>query len=87
MKLLMNIHQRLLWITASASLLAAVGCSNLPGTASSNNTAMYAKSDQSLESLLAYPHQGWDGGGGGQDSGPAGPAGSVGSSGGHSNGR
>ena len=41
MKLFTNTYQRLLWITASASLLGIVGCSNLPKTASSNNTAMY----------------------------------------------
>ncbi len=34
MKLTTNTYRRLLWITASASLLGIVGCSNLPKTAS-----------------------------------------------------
>ena len=45
MKLSTNTYQRLLWITVSASLLGIVGCSNLPKTASSNNTALYGSND------------------------------------------
>jgi hypothetical protein len=39
MKLTTNTYKRLLWITASASLLGIAGCSNLPRTASSNSAA------------------------------------------------
>jgi uncharacterized membrane protein YgcG len=52
MKLTTNTYQRLLWITASASLLSIVGCSNLPKTASSNNTAMYGTDDRNLNSII-----------------------------------
>ena len=55
MKLSTNIYQRLLWITASASLLGIVGCSNLPRTASSNNTAMYGTNGRSLNSITVNP--------------------------------
>jgi hypothetical protein len=51
MKLSTHFYQRLLWITASASLLGIVGCSNLPRTASSNNTAMYGTKGRSLDSV------------------------------------
>ena len=51
MKLSTNTYQRLLWITASASLLGIVGCSNLPRTASSNNTAMYGSNGGNLHSV------------------------------------
>jgi hypothetical protein len=62
MKLSTNTYQRLLWITASASLLGIVGCSNLPKTASSNNTAMYTTRGvlndeayhRSLDSLIGW---------------------------------
>ena len=52
MKLSTNTYQRLLWITVSASLLGIVGCSNLPKTASSNNTAMYGTNGRSLDSII-----------------------------------
>ena len=39
MKLTTNTYKRLLWITASASLLGIAGCSNLPRTTSSNSAA------------------------------------------------
>lgn len=94
MKLSTNIYQQLLGITAGASLLGIVGCSNVPGAASGTNAAMYEKtSAQTMDRILAYPRQGWDGGGGqGAAPGPGpagsiGTAGSVGSSGGHSGGR
>jgi hypothetical protein len=48
----MNTHQRLLWITTTASLLGIVGCSNLPRTASSNNTAMYATNSENPASII-----------------------------------
>jgi hypothetical protein len=91
MKLTTNTCQRLLGITASASLLGVVGCSNLPRTASNNSAAMYRKSSaQTLESDLAYQPQGWDSGGGGQSqsvspatSSPGSGAASAASSGGH----
>ena len=51
MKLSTNIYQRLLWITASASLLGIVGCSDLPRTASSNNTAMYGTNGGNLHGV------------------------------------
>jgi hypothetical protein len=41
----MNTYQRLLWITASASLLGIVGCSNLPRTASSRASSAWATAD------------------------------------------
>src|SRR2546427_11864540 len=85
MKLSANIYQRLLWITASASLLGIVGCSNLPRTASSNNTAMYGTKGRSLHSITgvsptAYdpdpynPDQFPSGGGAGADGAPFGGA-------------
>src|ERR1700692_4374346 len=77
MKLTTNSYQRLLWITASASLLGIVGCSNLPRTASSNNTALYGSNDdRSLDRIsviglsptaynaLDNPHPSPAGGGG-----------------------
>src|SRR6202022_1984153 len=77
MKLTTNTYQRLLWITASASLLGIVGCSNLPRTASSNNTALYGSNDdRSLDRIsviglsptaynaLDNPHPSPAGGGG-----------------------
>ena len=45
MKLSTNTYQRLLWITASASLLGIVGCSNLPKTASSRASSAWAAAD------------------------------------------
>jgi hypothetical protein len=51
MKLSTNTYQRLLWVTASASLLGIVGCSDLPRTASSNNTAMYGTNGGNLHSV------------------------------------
>src|SRR5438132_4335137 len=51
MKLSTNIYKRLLWITASASLLGIVGCSNLPRTASRNNTALYGSNGGKLHSV------------------------------------
>jgi hypothetical protein len=51
MKLSTNIYQRLLWITASASLLGIGGCSNLPRTASSNNTALYGSNGGNRQSV------------------------------------
>jgi hypothetical protein len=74
MKLTTNTYQRLLWITASASLLSIAGCSNLPKTASSNNTAMYGTDDRNRDSItddsptaynaLDNPHPAPAGGGG-----------------------
>jgi hypothetical protein len=52
MKLTTHTYQRLLWITASASLLSIVGCSNLPRTASSNDTAKYGTNGRSLDSII-----------------------------------
>jgi hypothetical protein len=45
MKLTINTYKRLLWITASASLLGIAGCSNLPGTASSRASSAWAAAD------------------------------------------
>ena len=45
MKLTTNTYKRLLWITASASLLGIVGCSNLPKTASSRASSAWAAAD------------------------------------------
>src|SRR3979490_931659 len=90
MKLSTNIYQRLLWITASASLLGIVGCSNLPRTASSNDTAKYGTNGRNLVSIIglsptAYrepsePAPGPAGGGNGADSSPFGSAHSAPSS-------
>jgi hypothetical protein len=51
MKLSTNTYQRFLWIAASACLLGIVGCSDLPRTASSNNTAMYGTNGGNLHSV------------------------------------
>jgi hypothetical protein len=82
MKLTTNTYQRLLWITASASLLGIAGCSNLPGAASSNDPANYGTNSQSLASIIgssptAYnmldnPHPEPRGGGGNGGSASAG---------------
>ena len=45
MKLTTNTYKRLLWITASASLLGIAGCSNLPKTASSRASSAWAAAD------------------------------------------
>ena len=45
MKLTTNTYKRLLWITASASLLGIVGCSNLPKTASSRASSAWTAAD------------------------------------------
>jgi hypothetical protein len=51
MKLSTNTYQRLLWITASASLMGIVGCSDLSRTASSNNTAFYGSNGGNRHSV------------------------------------
>src|SRR3981189_1809207 len=60
MKLSTHFYQRLLWITASASLLGIVGCSNLPRTASSNDTAKYGTNGRNLVSIIGLSPTGSD---------------------------
>ena len=52
MKLTTNTYKRLLSITASASLSGIVGCSNLPGTASSNSAATANTAEYTTKGVL-----------------------------------
>ena len=76
MKLFAHTYHRLLWITASASLLGIAACSNVPGTSGSNATTYSERLARDIASsptaydALYVPH-----GGGGAGSNAGGNAG------------